>query len=183
MKTAIYLTFNGNCRSAFAFYQKVFDVKPDWCMTNGDSPMKDKIPQSEHDKIMHTSINIKGMTLMGCDRNSVLHGGEDNKFVEGNNFQISLMPDSKKHADELYAALSSQGGKAGEPMQDMFWGSYWGSLTDAFGIHWMLDYQPPPLKTALKDKAQQLKTLSEELEAAADSIPEPDTKKAKTTEE
>jgi PhnB protein len=26
------------------------------------------------------------------------------------------------------------------PMQDMFWGDYYGSLTDKFGIKWMVNY-------------------------------------------
>jgi PhnB protein len=25
------------------------------------------------------------------------------------------------------------------PLQEMFWGAYWGSLTDKFGVHWMLN--------------------------------------------
>ena len=28
-------------------------------------------------------------------------------------------------------------------LQDMFWGSYFGSLTDRFGINWMVSYTPP----------------------------------------
>jgi PhnB protein len=27
-------------------------------------------------------------------------------------------------------------------MQDMFWGSYFGSLTDKFGINWQVSHHP-----------------------------------------
>ena len=50
--------------------------------------------------------------------------------------------DSKEEADKLFNGLSA-GGKVGMPLTDMFWGSYWGQLTDKFGIGWMVNYTPP----------------------------------------
>ena len=182
MKTAIYLTFNGNCRQAFAFYQKVFGVKLDWSMTNGESPIKDQIPEDQHDKIMHMSLKIKGdMHLMGSDYNPAMM---QKKLVEGTNYEIALMPDSRQEADDLYQALLGEGGTADHPMKDMFWQSYWGSLTDPFGIQWMLDFQPPPLKTLLTESSAELANLAQTLKTAADNLPEasepPASKKAKT---
>ena len=29
------------------------------------------------------------------------------------------------------------------PLQDMFWGSYFGACTDKFGINWQFDYEMP----------------------------------------
>jgi PhnB protein len=29
------------------------------------------------------------------------------------------------------------------PLQDMFWGAYYGSFTDRFGIHWMVNCATP----------------------------------------
>jgi PhnB protein len=40
-------------------------------------------------------------------------------------------------ADNLFAKLSKDG-KIEMPMQDMFWGDYFGSFTDKYGIQWML---------------------------------------------
>src|SRR5687767_7261282 len=34
----------------------------------------------------------------------------------------------------------SAGGKIEMPLQDMFWGSYFGSFTDKFGVQWMVDH-------------------------------------------
>jgi PhnB protein len=47
--------------------------------------------------------------------------------------------ESREDADRMYAALS-EGGKASMPMSDMFWGDYWGMLTDKFGINWMISF-------------------------------------------
>lgn len=56
----------------------------------------------------------------------------------GNNVYISLEPDTRTEADELFSKLS-EGGKINMPLADMFWGAYYGSLTDKFGIQWMIN--------------------------------------------
>ena len=61
----------------------------------------------------------------------------------GNNVFINLEPDTRGDADRLFAALV-EGGKVDMPMQDMFWGGYFGSLTDRFGVQWMINHQPMP---------------------------------------
>jgi uncharacterized glyoxalase superfamily protein PhnB len=54
------------------------------------------------------------------------------------NIYINLEPDSRAETDRLFAALSA-GGKVGMPLQDMFWGAYFGSCTDKFGVQWMFN--------------------------------------------
>ena len=44
--------------------------------------------------------------------------------------------DVRQETDRLFKALSVNG-KVEMPLQDMFWGDYFGCLTDQFGIHWM----------------------------------------------
>ena len=60
------------------------------------------------------------------------------KLNQGDNIYINLEPDTRAETDRLFAELSV-GGNAEQPLQDMFWGSYWGCLTDRFGIHWMFN--------------------------------------------
>jgi PhnB protein len=54
----------------------------------------------------------------------------------GNNIFINLLPDTRIETDRLFAALA-EGGRVDMPLQDMFWGDYFGSLTDKFGVQWM----------------------------------------------
>jgi PhnB protein len=63
-----------------------------------------------------------------------------NKVNQGNNIYIMIMPDSKEEADRLFNELSV-GGKVEMPMADAFWGDYFGSLVDKYGIQWMIDYE------------------------------------------
>jgi PhnB protein len=50
--------------------------------------------------------------------------------------------DSKEEADNLFAKLSVNGTIEME-LQDTFWGDYYGSFSDQFGIQWMIDYEYP----------------------------------------
>jgi PhnB protein len=56
----------------------------------------------------------------------------------GNNSHIMLEPDTKEECDRIFAALS-EGGKVTMPLQDMFWGAYYGSFIDKYGVHWMIN--------------------------------------------
>ena len=44
----------------------------------------------------------------------------------GNNMYINLEPDTRAETDRLFKALSD-GGKIEMPLQEMFWGDYFGS--------------------------------------------------------
>jgi len=57
---------------------------------------------------------------------------------QGNNVYINLEPDTRAETDRLFMDLSANG-KVEMPMQDMFWGDYFGSLTDQFGVRWMFN--------------------------------------------
>ena len=77
----------------------------------------------------------KGNILMATDAlESMGH-----KLTVGNNFYLSLGTESKEEADKVFIGLST-GGKIKQPMQDMFWGDYFGMFTDKFGINWMISY-------------------------------------------
>ena len=87
---------------------------------------------------MHVAlpINDKGDVLMGSD--TMPSAGH--VLTEGNNLQISLHPDSREEADRLFKGLSA-GGNVEMEMQDTFWGAYFGSFSDKFGVRWMVNFQ------------------------------------------
>jgi PhnB protein len=57
---------------------------------------------------------------------------------QGNNVYLNLEPDTRAETERLFNALAA-GGKVEMPLKDMFWGAYFGSLTDRFGIKWMFN--------------------------------------------
>ena len=135
----VYLTFNGNCREAFDFYKLVFGGEFSYVGTFGDMPPQEgmaPIPEDEKDNIMHIGLPIsKETVLMGSD-SSVAFGEAP---VFGDNFSLSVNSDSKAEADRLFRELS-EGGQVTMPMDNTFWGSYFGMLRDRFGINWMVSF-------------------------------------------
>ncbi len=139
-KVSIYLNFAGNTEEAFNFYKSVFNTEfaapimymKDIPMPEG-SPM---LPSNELNKVMHVCLPILGGTqIMGTDMLESM--GHVLKI--GNNTTIHLEPDSREETERLFQLLSA-GGKDIQPLQDMFWGAYWGCCLDKFGIRWMFNY-------------------------------------------
>lgn len=134
-----YLNFNGNTEEAFNFYKSVFGGEFVMIMRFRDVPGNENLPAELLDKIMHIALPIgKGNMLMATDSLESL----GQKLVQGNNHYFMLGTESKEEADELFAKLSVNG-KIEMPLQDTFWGAYYGAFTDQFGIQWMIDYEYP----------------------------------------
>ncbi|MGC1632440.1 MAG: VOC family protein [Gelidibacter sp.] len=133
-----YLNFNGNCEAAFNFYKSVFGGEFTYIGRFGEMPAEDGYTVSEADKnkIMHVGLPIGTTILMGSDT----VGDWSPVFVQGNNFSISVNPESKEEADKLFKGLSA-GGNVTMPMADTFWGAYFGMFTDKFGINWMVNFE------------------------------------------
>ncbi|MFA6260946.1 MAG: VOC family protein [Bacteroidia bacterium] len=139
-RTSTYLNFPRTTEQAFLFYQFVFggdfgargpqrfrDIPP----SQGNPP----IAEADLDLIMHIELPITGgHMLMGTD------APESMGFTvnQGNNIYISLEPDTRDETKRLFDALSD-GGSVSMELQDTFWGAYYGSCTDKFGIQWMVN--------------------------------------------
>ena len=135
-----YLHFNGTCEAAFTFYEKVFKCKaPFWQRFSdlpADSPMRKKMKKKHARQVMHVQLAVSdGVTVMGSDTL------EDR--VVGSNIQLSLDVRTRAEAKRLFRALAASGGSVEMPLQDTFWGSYFGCVKDAFGIQWMVSYSAP----------------------------------------
>ena len=131
-----YLNFAGNTEEAFKFYQSVFGGELS-IMRFSDTPAGANVPPTVKDKVMHASLPIgKDNILMATD------ACEEMGFnlKQGNNYYVCISPDSREEADKLFNNLA-EGGKIKMPLADMFWGAYYGDLTDKFGIQWMVNYQ------------------------------------------
>lgn len=131
-----YLNFDGNASEAFDLYKSVFGGEFIAKQKMRDAPGTEGLPENEKDRIMHIALPLNEQTiLMASD--CVPSAGHS--FVEGNNVYISVAADSRQEADRIFNALSA-GGVVEMPMADMFWGDYFGSLKDKFGIQWMVNH-------------------------------------------
>ena len=139
--TSTYLNFSNNTEEAFRFYQSIFGGEFVWGIHHFGEipPVEGMRPLSEEDKglIMHIALPILGgHMLMGTDAPTSMGFA----VHPGNNVHISLHPDTRSEADRLFYALA-EGGMVTMPLTDMFWWAYYGSLTDRYGIQWMVNYE------------------------------------------
>ena len=142
-RTSTYLNFTRSTEEAFSFYKSVFGTEfVNGISRMGDVPVQEGRPElSGADKqlVMNVQLPILGgHLLMGTDAPESM-GFQLN---QGNNISICLDPDTRAEADRLFAALSA-GGTVEMPLQEMFWGDYFGSCTDRFGVQWMINCTSP----------------------------------------
>lgn len=138
-RVSTYLNFPRSTEQAFEFYRRVFGGE----FAGGihrfaevpAAPGQPPLPEADRNLVMHVELAILGgHVLMGTD------APESMGFAvrPGNNVYINLEPDTRAETERLFSALAA-GGTVGMPLQDMFWGAYFGSLTDRFGVQWMLN--------------------------------------------
>ncbi|MDF3078133.1 MAG: PhnB protein [Sphingobacteriaceae bacterium] len=138
-RTSTYLNFTRSTEEAFNFYKSVFGGEfIDGIHRFSDVPAQDGMPQmpaEDANLVLHVELAITGgHVLMGTDAPESM--GSQVNF--GNNVYINLEPDTRKETKALFDALS-EGGKVTADLQDMFWGAYYGSCLDKFGVQWMFN--------------------------------------------
>lgn len=131
-----YLNFDGQAEEAFNFYKSVFGGEFAVLMRMTDAPGTENLPENEKNRLMHVALPLNDTTiLMASD--CVPSAGHILK--PGNNMYININTDSREEADRLFNGLSA-GGEIEMPMEDMFWGDYFGSFKDKYQIQWMINF-------------------------------------------
>lgn len=136
-----YLNFGKSTEEAFNFYKSVFggEFSGGGIARFGDFPAPEGMPPlAEEDKnlIMHIELPILGgHVLMGSDAPASM----GHQVNIGNNVHIMLSPDSRDETIRLFNQLSANGVVI-MPLQDMFWGAFYGNCVDQFGIQWMFNF-------------------------------------------
>lgn len=130
-----YLNFNGNTEEAFNFYKSVIGGEFTGVMRFKDVPNGGGQPESEGDKIMHIGLPLgNDIYLMGTD----ITGGMP-PVTFGTNISICISPENREQTHKLFDGLA-EGGNIIVPLEKMFWGDYFGQLTDKFGVQWMVNF-------------------------------------------
>jgi PhnB protein len=139
-RVSTYLNFPRNTEEAFNFYKSIFggEFGGDGIARFGDIPASEGMPSiAEDDKslIMHIELPITGgHVLMATDAPETM-GFQVNY---SNNVHINLEPDTRSETKRLFEALSASS-KVTMELQDAFWGAYFGSCSDRYGVQWMFN--------------------------------------------
>lgn len=141
-----YLSFAGNTREAFAFYEKALGARIETMMRYADMPASvmpsegcgDATPPSG-DGIMHACLALPGgaMLFAGDTPPGMAYEG-----VKG--VMLALQFDTVDRAHSAFNALLP-GGQVTMPMAPAFWARTFGMLTDRFGVSWAVNGEPIPM--------------------------------------
>jgi PhnB protein len=130
MKLFPYINFRGNCEEALNFYRDALRGEIIQLGRYGDSPMKS--PEELKDKIIHARLRFGDALIMASD---VM---EQRAVNAGDQISLSVECDNDQQIEEVFSKMAAAG-TVTMPLQDQFWGSKFGMLTDKFGVRWMFN--------------------------------------------
>lgn len=132
------LSFRGDCRQAFEFYARVLGGEITAAMPYGDGPPDMPIGPQYKDWLMHCWLQIGDQAIMGADMDL---DWAPNIDKPKNGFDVTLHTNDAVQARQWFDALAD-GGKVGMAFSETFWSPGYGSLTDRFGVPWMVNTIP-----------------------------------------
>jgi len=130
-----YLTFNGQCKAAFKFYEKVLGGKIDAMLPHEGTPAAEHVPPDWRKKIMHAHLTVGDVVLMGSDAPPAFY-----EPMKG--FSVTLGIADPAEAERVFHALAKKG-TVRMPIQQTFWAARFGMLVDQFGTPWMINCEQP----------------------------------------
>ena len=126
-----YVNFNGQCETAFKFYEKLLGGKITFSMTWGEMPGADQFPPETHKLIMHTTLNVGDQVLAGAD-------APPGRYQQPKGMNVSLHFKDKVEGERIFNALAEDGNIT-MPFQQTFWSPGFGMCVDRFGVPWMVN--------------------------------------------
>jgi PhnB protein len=126
-----YLLFNGQCETAFKFYEKCLGGKIEAMIPHAGTPAESSVPAEWRDKIMHASMTVDGAVLMASD-------APPEHYQPPKGFSVSINLKNAAEAERIFNALA-ENGTVKMPLQQTFWATRFGMLTDRWGIPWMIN--------------------------------------------
>lgn len=139
-----YLSFDGNTREAYAFYQHALGGKIETMMryadmphmAGDDNPCPDGSDSTVDERIMHACLRLPdGAMLFAGD----VPAGVSYEGVQG--VMLALQYDTVEQAQSVFNALA-KGGRITMPLAPAFWTKTFGMLTDRFGVSWAVNGEP-----------------------------------------
>jgi PhnB protein len=132
-----YLFFGGTAEAAIEHYTRALGAESEGVMRYADMPAEaGTCAPEDKQRVMHASLRIGAIPLMLSD---VPH---DRAASTESNVEICLDFDDPEDMARRFEALGA-GGTIGIQIHDAFWGGKFGTLTDKFGVRWMLSCDPP----------------------------------------
>jgi PhnB protein len=126
-----HLSFNGQCKAAFKFYEKCLGGKIQTILAHEGTPIAQHVPAEWRSKILHATMIVDGHVLMGAD-------APPGRYHKPEGFAMTIGLNDTAKAERIFQELG-ENGTVTMPLQETFWAVRFGMLTDRFGIPWMIN--------------------------------------------
>jgi PhnB protein len=131
MQMNTYLSFSGECETAFKFYEECLDGELGEIFRYAGTPLAEQVPADWQNKVMHGSLAIGGHVVMGGDV-------APDRYEKPKGFSLSLQMKSTTQAERIFQLLAKDGTVV-MPLEKTFWAARFGMLVDRFGIPWLIN--------------------------------------------
>ena len=128
MSLTAHLVFDGRCAEAFAFYAELFGGRVEFQMSWGASPAADTVPGNFRDKIVHASLRVGGVEMVGADV-------PPEQYARPQGFYVLMRAGDAAAAEKIFATLA-EGGEVKMPLGQTFWSPRFGVVVDRYAIPW-----------------------------------------------
>ena len=125
------LSFNGQCEAAFTFYEQCLGGRLGTIFRYEGTPLADQVPPDWQDKVMHGSVTVGGLELLGGDV-------APDRYEHPSGFSLMLQIKSTTEAERIFLELS-ENGRVTVPLDKTFWAARFGMVVDRFGIPWLIN--------------------------------------------
>ena len=131
MQVNPYLSFDGQCEAAFTFYARVLGGQVGTIFRYAGTEFDAQVPSDWHDKVMHGSVTVAGMELMGADV-------APDRYEAPKGFSLSIHLTDIADAERIFKELST-GGRIVMGLEKTSWADRFGMVVDRFGLSWMIN--------------------------------------------
>ena len=128
MQLANYLFFTTMCEPALAFYSECGLGRVTLLVRHGERGLP-VANEAMRGKVMHCRFEGPGIEFYASDN-------DDAEPMRGSAHMLTL--DDREETSRLFERLA-RGGRITTPLAVQPWVSYYGKLTDRFGVQWMLN--------------------------------------------
>jgi PhnB protein len=131
MQLLSYLHFNGDCETAFRYYERCLGGKIEAMLTHAGSPAEQHVPAEWRSKILHARLVVGDAVLMASD-------APPGHYHKPQGFSVSIQISEPTRAEDVFRGLAD-GGTVIMPFAQTFWAARFGMLVDKFAIPWMVN--------------------------------------------
>ena len=142
MQVQPYLFFHGRCEEAVEFYRTALGAEAIELLRFRDAPWSRPRPVSSSPGTRTRSCTA---TFRRATARVLVSDGARDSPTGFQGFSLAIMVPTEAEADRVFAALAD-GGQVGMPLGRTFWSARFGTVTDRFGVSWMVNAVPtePP---------------------------------------